>query len=146
MLSRAPEARPLLRVLGELITILNRSGRLRKGLCSAIRTSRALDRAAHQFDVRLRVTLSIRDVRVYIWDRWPQFFRGRFRVQYEVTGEVPYLARPPLTFYCRWRRARLWRQCERPALAVRPRCIPKRSLNASTFRVRSPSRSLRRKI
>jgi hypothetical protein len=31
-----------------------------------------------------------------VWDRWPQFVRGRLHVLYEVTGEVHYVQRQPL--------------------------------------------------
>jgi len=30
----------------------------------------------------------------FVWDRWPQFFRGRLRVIYEETGQVPCFTRP----------------------------------------------------
>jgi hypothetical protein len=33
---------------------------------------------------------------IFVWDRWPQFFRGRLRVLYQLTGEVRYVKRPPL--------------------------------------------------
>jgi hypothetical protein len=33
---------------------------------------------------------------IHVWDRWPQFFRRRLRVLYELTGEVRYVMRPPL--------------------------------------------------
>jgi hypothetical protein len=29
----------------------------------------------------------------YVWDEWPQFFRGRLRVLYELRGEVIYQPR-----------------------------------------------------
>lgn len=45
---------------------------------------------------------------IYVWDRWPQFFRGRLRVLFEVTGEVTYQPRARLRWNVRQRRARLW--------------------------------------
>jgi hypothetical protein len=30
---------------------------------------------------------------ILVWDRWPQFFRGRLRVLYELTGEVRHMKR-----------------------------------------------------
>jgi len=56
----------------------------------------------------------------FVWDEWPQFFRGRLRVLYELRGEVVYQPRPQLPWYWpRHRRARLpetlisWRATER---------------------------------
>jgi len=47
----------------------------------------------------------------FIWDEFPEFFRGRLRVLYELRGEVIYQPRLKLPWYWpRHRRAwRLWR-------------------------------------
>lgn len=29
-------------------------------------------------------------MRPFVWDEWPQYFRGRLRAPYELTGEVRY--------------------------------------------------------
>ena len=44
----------------------------------------------------------------YVWDEWPQFFRGRLRVLYELRGTITYGPRPSLPWY--WpRHRRFWR-------------------------------------
>jgi hypothetical protein len=35
---------------------------------------------------------------VYVWDRWPEYFRGRLRVEYDATGAVRYHPRPRLAW------------------------------------------------
>jgi hypothetical protein len=46
-----------------------------------------------------------RSMEPYVWDEWPQFFRGRLRVLYEELGDVTYQPRPRLPW---WRRHRRW--------------------------------------
>jgi hypothetical protein len=41
----------------------------------------------------LRVSPYRASMTIYVWDRWPQFFRGRLRVLYEITREVRYAPR-----------------------------------------------------
>lgn len=44
----------------------------------------------------------------FVWDEFPEFFRGRLRVLYELRGEVAYQPRPKLPWY--WpRHRRAWR-------------------------------------
>jgi hypothetical protein len=44
-----------------------------------------------------------------VWDEWPQFFRGRLRVEYECTGQVMYRDRPPFKWNApKRRRARIF--------------------------------------
>lgn len=37
---------------------------------------------------------------MYIWDRWPQFFRGRLKVLFEMTGEVTCQPLAPAPLEC----------------------------------------------
>ena len=48
----------------------------------------------------------------YIWDRWPEYFVGRLRVEYECTGTVRYRPRGRLRWSEAARRASLpWLEC-----------------------------------
>jgi hypothetical protein len=45
---------------------------------------------------------------IFIWDEWPQFFRGRLRAIFELTGQITFQPRGGLPWNVRQRRARLW--------------------------------------
>lgn len=52
----------------------------------------------------------------FVWDAWPDLFRGRLRVLYELTGKIPKQPRAPLPWYITGRRARLDHDVKPPGL------------------------------